>query len=209
MAVTLTSNAWISHKLYSKGIEHYFGQEYDSDGVEVKVIALFEKDESTNLPGKILAVSGYTSGPDYTKTENYVTCGLGGSFTNKILTLNQIPYENTASLVSGTDTATHKAEYFAVLTLKTGECNQRISTGIRSDTSTVDSEYKYRGITTTNQIAGAGNTPVTLATLVGEDDSSDDCKVLLYGKLSNQPTIDAATNFHFSGANITFTENAN
>lgn len=209
MAVVLTSNAWISHKLYSKGIEHYFGPDYDSDGSEVKVIALFEKDGNSNLPGKILAVSGFTSGPDYTSSENYVPCGLKGSFTSKILTLNQIPYENTASLVSGTDTATHRAEYFAVLTLKTAECTQKISTGIRSDASIEASEYKYRGITTTTQIAGAGNTPVTLETLVGDDDGSDNCKVLLYGKLSNQPTIDAATNFYFSGANITFTESAN
>ena len=39
--------------------------------------------------------------------------------------------------------------------------------------------------------------------------SNTAAKVLMFGRLSNTPSIDASTNFYFSGATIKFTEAAN
>lgn len=193
------ATAYISHKVYNRGINTYFGPENDVP----KVIGLFS--EENGAPASLLAVSGLKMGNDRTNPATITNvCEVTGTFENKVLTLNTIPYEATASLVTSTEGSNAKAVYFAVIDASDNDGsgaapNSIIGNGIKNGAG---EEATEKGIYKPNFLSRA----TTISDLIGSDEGGSSNRVILYGKLSNTPIIDSTTNFYFSGATINFTE---
>lgn len=193
------ATAYISHKVYNRGINTYFGPENDVP----KVIGLFS--EEGGAPASLLAVSGLKMGNDRTNPSTITNeCEVTGTFDNKVLTLNTIPYEATASLVTSAEGSNAKAVYFAVIDASDNDGsgaapNSIIGNGIKNGAG---EEATEKGIAKPNFL----NRDTTMENLIGADEGGSSNRVILYGKLSNTPIIDSTTNFYFSGATINFTE---
>jgi hypothetical protein len=193
------ATAYISHKVYNRGINTYFGPENDVP----KVIGLFS--EEGGAPASLLAVSGLKMGNNKNNPASVTeVCAVTGSFDNKVLTLNTIPYEATASLVTTEEGSNAKAVYFAVIDASANDGGDAddytvIGNGIKNGAGDDATE---RGIAKPNFLTRA----TTISDLIGSDEGGSSNRVILYGKLSNTPIIDATTNFYFSGATINFTE---
>lgn len=193
------ATAYISHKVYNNGIDYYFG----SENTVPKVIGLFS--EEGGAPASLLAVSGLKMGSDRTNTSTITdVCEVTGTFDNKVLTLNTIPYEATVSLVTQEEGSNAKAVYFAVIDASDNDGgaaapNSIVGNGIKNGAGNDATE---RGIAKPNFL----NRDTTIEDLIGADGGGSSNRVILYGKLSNTPIIDSTTNFYFSGATINFTE---
>ena len=193
------ATAYISHKVYNKGINYYFGPNNDVP----KVIGLFS--EEGGAPASLLAVSGLKMGNDKTNQASITeVCEVTGTFDNKVLTLNTIPYEATASLVTQEEGSNAKAVYFAVIDASDNDGDgptdySIIGNGIKNGAG---EEATEKGIAKPNLLTRA----TTISSLIGADEGGSSNRVILYGKLSNTPIIDSTTNFYFSGATINFTE---
>ena len=193
------ATAYISHKVYNKGIKYYFG----SENSVPKVIGLFS--EEGGAPASLLAVSGLKMGNDKNNTSSITdVCEVTGTFDNKVLTLNTIPYEATASLVKQEEGSNAKAVYFAVIDASDNDGGDAaeytiIGNGIKNGAG---EEATEKGIAKPDFLTRT----TTISDLIGADEGGSSNRVILYGKLSNTPIIDATTNFYFSGATINFTE---
>lgn len=144
----------------------------------------------TNSNGKLLAYSKIFTGDG----------NLIGDFTNGQLSIAIINYQDTASveLASG-----EQATRFAVVSWPAADANMtgnvEAYTG-QNFTGPIGLDKEGATVTIIDEDGSEGNEPA--------ESTATALKAWLIGDLlnSNQPTINAASNFLFSGATVTFSE---
>lgn len=193
----INETAFINHELYREGIEKYF--KASSGGNSKKLLVGLMDSE-----GKLLAISGLQhkiSESDANPENVSMTLGdwngtEGTNFDSKTLTLPTIHFDNTASVVGDTPL---NARFFAVI-----DATQIAEANLNWIETKIDESQILVPSALTNMISMTYNPDTGSAYF-----SEPELKVLMFGSLSNTPSIDASTNFYFSGATIKFTEAAN
>jgi hypothetical protein len=198
MAFDNTLSAFIHNDVYAKGMEYYFKQNGRGSGNTSKfILALLNND------GNTIAISGVEF-KEHAADTNPQSCCLqisdwdlteGAKFSNKELILPSIDFKYTRSLVSNEDP--QNASYFAVIDVSsyTVDDDDYQRTNIEEGVIAYPPEIAASSIVNVASAEGTAN--------IGE------YPVVMFGSLSNTPSIDSATNFYFSGATIQFTEAAN
>lgn len=192
--MAINETAFINHDVYNEGVAAYF----KSNSNKKLLIGLLDSN------GRLLAISGIRYSTRESDASPEEDCsmvlgdfngGNGTSFANKTLTLPTIHFDHTAS-VTGEESG--NATYFCVIDVTAAQNKSWIPTKIEDSEIEVPTEVATSTAMTYNADQGSA--------YFGSNTAA---KVLMFGRLSNTPSIDASTNFYFSGATIKFTEAAN
>ena len=192
--MAINETAFINHDVYNEGVAKYF----KSNTSKKLLIGLLDNN------GRLLAISGirYSTRESDASPEEECSLvlgdfngGTGTNFENKTLTLPTVHFDYTASVTGETS---GNATYFCVIDATAASDKQWIDTRIEKSQIEVPTEVATSVTMTYNAEQGSAYFGSNAA-----------AKVLMFGRLSNTPSIDASTNFYFSGATIKFTEAAN